>query len=450
MAKAMRNPRPLHLGNMVKGIIVEFQQHPVNVKKPQIDLYYSKTIPITYLDELLVKTSLESILLLACVTARPYSRLQIDIQAVPNEIHVQIMQTKSNQPASITDPQQIDSKLQPQTQEIYSVLLKQACQLAAFSGGNLISTIDENLDTTFVYSLPILSITDNLTNEMPANYLRKRYHSFPFDTPPAKSKILIIDECYDQSGVLYHTLIPEFEVFVARGAKEGIEKTIKYMPNIIIIGQIESTLEPDYIFKFITEDSKAGHIPIIKLVPPEEKSSPQNAPINAHFIGSKNMNERTLISLIKTILKLSEQIKRRLLEHLGRQGRVSFQENIEHLLRVEENEFIINTRRLIEKHHMEESLNVERLAELSFMSKSRFQRKIIALAGETASSMIRTFRLRKARHLLISMPEHSIHTISANCGFSDPNYFSTVFSREYGIAPIRYRQQVLFNRSLDH
>ncbi|MFN7326091.1 MAG: helix-turn-helix transcriptional regulator [Chitinophagales bacterium] len=448
MAKTIRNPRPLHLGNMVKGIILEFQQHPVNVNKLHIDLFYSKTLPITYLDELLVKTSLESIILLSCVTARPSSRLQIDIQAVPNEIHVRMMQLTPARPITIANPQQIDSKLHPQTQEIHSVLLKQACQLAAYSGGNLLSSINENHDTTFVYSLPILSITDNLINEMPANYLRKKYHSFPFDTPQTKSKILIIDECYDQSGKLYHTLIPEFEVFVARGAKEGIEKTIKYMPNIIIIGQIESALEPDYIFKFITEDSKAGHIPIIKLQP-SNLPIPLNAPINAHFIGSKEMTEGTLINLIKTILKLSEQIKRRLLEHLGRQGRVSFQENIEHLLRVDENEFIINTRRLIEKHHMEESLNVERLAELSFMSKSRFQRKIIALAGETASSMIRTFRLRKARHLLISMPEHSIHTISANCGFSDPNYFSTVFSREYGIAPIRYRQQVLFNRSLN-
>jgi AraC-like DNA-binding protein len=445
MPKANRNPHPLHLERIVKNVATEFQTSPIHANIPQIELEYSNNLPITYLDELLVTASLESILLLACTAADRCSMVQINIQAIPNEILIRFIQFNATKSNLIIDDQKYTSNHSPNLHEINTILLRQASQLAAHSGGKLVYCTNDHHETTYVYTLPILNTSSQLANEMPSLYLKRKNSSASNGVPEPKHKLLIIDEHYDQSIELYNKLIVEFEVFVARNIKEGVEKTRKHLPNLIIIGHIESVSTPSYIFNFLSEDAKANHIPIIRLLSTEEEPHHISA-LDAHFTGSKNMADSVLLQLVSSILKLSEQIKRHLLEYLARQGRVSFQESIDYLLRIEESSFLKKIQHLIEEHHTEENLNVERLAELSFMSKSRLQRKTMALAGETVSAMIRTFRLRKARHLLVTMPEDSIYSISANCGFSDPNYFSTVFSRQYGLSPMRYRQQYFFNK----
>lgn len=445
MPTANKHPHPLHLERIVKSVATEFQKSPIHANIPQIELQHSKNLPATYLDELLVTVSLESILLLACTTATQSSMLQINIQAIPNEILIRFIQFNPTKSNLTIDDQKYTSNHNPNLHEISTILLKQASQLAAHSGGKLVYSTNDHQETTYIYTLPILNTSNQLANEMPSLYLKRKNSTKSYGIQEPKHKLLIIDEHYDQSIELYNKLIVEFEVFIARNVKEGVEKTRKHIPNLIIVGHVESVHTPSYIFNFLSEDAKANHIPIIRLLSSEEEPHHLSA-LDAHFTGSKNMADSALLHLVSSILRLTEQIKRHLLEYLARQGRVSFQESIDYLLRIEENSFLKKIQNLIEKHHVEENLNVERLAELAYMSKSRLQRKTMALAGETVSSMIRTFRLRKARHLLVTMPEDSIYSISANCGFSDPNYFSTVFSREYGLSPIRYRQQYFFNK----
>ena len=56
--------------------------------------------------------------------------------------------------------------------------------------------------------------------------------------------------------------------------------------------------------------------------------------------------------------------------------------------------------------------------------------------------MIRRYRTSKARILLSERPDLSISEVAFDCGFTDANYFSTVFSKEYGVSPSAFRKNL--------
>ena len=55
---------------------------------------------------------------------------------------------------------------------------------------------------------------------------------------------------------------------------------------------------------------------------------------------------------------------------------------------------------------------------------------------------IRKLRIDRARQLLAEQTDLSLAEIAYKCGFSDYNYFITVFKKMVGAPPIAYRQHL--------
>ena len=60
--------------------------------------------------------------------------------------------------------------------------------------------------------------------------------------------------------------------------------------------------------------------------------------------------------------------------------------------------------------------------------------------GEGIAEHIRSLRIEYAKKLLKENKSLTLSEIAEQCGFSDYNYFITVFSRLCGISPARYRR----------
>ena len=73
------------------------------------------------------------------------------------------------------------------------------------------------------------------------------------------------------------------------------------------------------------------------------------------------------------------------------------------------------------------------------MSHSQLHRKISALTGYSTIKFIRFVRLTKAKKMLINTHEQ-ISSIAYDTGFSDPDYFSRVFRKEFGLSPSEFRK----------
>jgi len=88
--------------------------------------------------------------------------------------------------------------------------------------------------------------------------------------------------------------------------------------------------------------------------------------------------------------------------------------------------------------HLAERLTVEELAAMANLSRSHFSRAFQRMTGDPPLRFIIKRRICRARDLL-SSDKGSLAEIAARTGFSSQAHLSTVFRKEVGTTPARYR-----------
>ena len=96
---------------------------------------------------------------------------------------------------------------------------------------------------------------------------------------------------------------------------------------------------------------------------------------------------------------------------------------------------------LIQKRYTDDQLDLDTIAKEMCLSQIQLYRKIKQLANQSPINYLRAYRLQKAIELLANSNALSIADIAYRVGFSDPNYFSRVFSANFGLSPSDYRKK---------
>lgn len=95
---------------------------------------------------------------------------------------------------------------------------------------------------------------------------------------------------------------------------------------------------------------------------------------------------------------------------------------------------------LIEANFHDSEFNIIHIQEKLKISKAQLHRKMVGETGNTAAYFLKKRRLDEAIKLLQERPDMTIAEIAYSTGFSDPNYFSTTFSANFGQSPKNYRK----------
>lgn len=90
--------------------------------------------------------------------------------------------------------------------------------------------------------------------------------------------------------------------------------------------------------------------------------------------------------------------------------------------------------------YTDSNFTVKELSEALGISEVHLRRIFNSSVGMSPIKYINILRLEKARYMLLST-NYSIEKISFLCGFSDPYYFSRIFSKEFFTPPSRYRTE---------
>lgn len=100
------------------------------------------------------------------------------------------------------------------------------------------------------------------------------------------------------------------------------------------------------------------------------------------------------------------------------------------------------------EENLSQPLTCRELAQTFGYTEAAFCRKFRTDVGATVTEHLRDLRLTHAAQLLRNTGD-GIRKIAAACSFDDPNYFSRLFRRKYGVTPRDFRKAARRERSGD-
>ncbi len=99
--------------------------------------------------------------------------------------------------------------------------------------------------------------------------------------------------------------------------------------------------------------------------------------------------------------------------------------------------YIEGAREYVRDHYADEELSLDQVCSHLGVSNAYFSSLFKKETGETFISYLTGYRLEQAARLLTETGEKN-YIIARKVGYSDPNYFSYVFKRQFGVSPSRY------------
>ena len=98
-----------------------------------------------------------------------------------------------------------------------------------------------------------------------------------------------------------------------------------------------------------------------------------------------------------------------------------------------------NAKQYIEEHYMDPEISVEKLCAVLHVSPAYFSTVFKRETEMSFVSYLTEVRLQNALNLL-NTTDDKTYVIAGKVGYTEPNYFSYVFKKRFGVSPSKYRQ----------
>ncbi len=243
--------------------------------------------------------------------------------------------------------------------------------------------------------------------------------------------LLIIEDNPDIILYLKSILDKDYQILSAKNGALGIEKAIEAIPDIIISDVMMPIKDGYEVCKTLKEDKRTSHIPIILLTAKAgEEAKLAGLQHGADAYLTKPFNKAELMVRLKKLVAIRQQIQ----DYINIDAH---QKSDEPIILAQE-PFLLKINETIEEHISNNEFGVSELAQAVHMSTTQVYRKLKALTGQTPSTYIRRQRLLMGKKL-VRESDLSISEIAYSVGFSDPNYFSRAFHKEFGKSPRDHR-----------
>jgi signal transduction histidine kinase/DNA-binding response OmpR family regulator/ligand-binding sensor domain-containing protein len=251
--------------------------------------------------------------------------------------------------------------------------------------------------------------------------------------PSDRYTVLLVEDNQDVITYLSSILSLYYRVETASNGKEGIAKALELTPDLIVSDVMMPDTDGFELCQTLKTDERTSHIPIILLTAKADQASKvEGLTYGADAYLTKPFHKEELLVRVE---KLIEQ-RRKLQEKYQQAG------SLRPLLQAPaagiDDTFLQKVVRHIETHLSDEEYGMPQLCKAMNMSRSNLFRKLKALTGKSATDLIRTMRLEKAKELL-ETTEMSVSEVCYAVGFNNTSYFSTAFREAYGVAPSEMR-----------
>ncbi len=244
---------------------------------------------------------------------------------------------------------------------------------------------------------------------------------------------LVVEDNADLRKFLVETLSEGRNVLSAKNGFEAWKLIVDKLPDVIISDIMMPKMNGYELCEKVKSDMRTAHISFLLLTAKTAQESKERGlafgadeyltkPFHAHEL------ELRIDNLIKQQSNLRNHLRTKLLSPQG-------SANLENV----GDEFINQLYSFLEEHHAETDLDVSQIANFFAMSKSTLNRKLRSLLNISANSLVKQYRLQKAKELL--KMGHAISQVCYAVGFESPSYFAQTFKEYYGKTPSEHLEQ---------
>lgn len=250
-----------------------------------------------------------------------------------------------------------------------------------------------------------------------------------------KNSILVVEDNRELREYLVEKLRKDYKVYEATNGEEGMQKTDKIGPDIVISDVMMPKMSGLELCNHIKTSKELCHIPVILLT---AKTSQQNR-MEGYHTGAdayveKPFNLAELKLRISTILKNQKIIQ----EKYKKLSSPLLKD--EKLLNPQDEKLMAAIIDAIGNNLDKPNFTVEELGEMIGLSRVHLFRKLKSITGESPSGFIRDVRMKNACELLKTQ-NYRTSEIAYMVGFQDAKYFGKCFKKYSGLTPSAYMKK---------
>lgn len=273
--------------------------------------------------------------------------------------------------------------------------------------------------------------SDNI-NKYPINRNYATLESLNIETK--EHTVLLIDDNPDILKYLKDIFSDTYNVIEANNGDEGYTKASSEIPDLIISDVMMPGKDGITLSKELKSQITTSHIPIILLTARTSAVFEiEGLKTGANDYVTKPFDAKVIKARVSSLLENRDKLRAHLVNKVRFEPTTQEVENDSDT----ENTFINKAILLVENNLENNSFGIETMVDELNMSRSSLFRKIKSLTGLSLSAFIRSIRLKKAAHLILTS-DLNLSQIAYEVGFNDYKYFKTSFKKQFKCLPSKY------------
>ncbi|MFM9952169.1 MAG: ATP-binding protein [Saprospiraceae bacterium] len=251
--------------------------------------------------------------------------------------------------------------------------------------------------------------------------------------PSSLPQLLIIEDNPDVVAYLRTCLEGSYQLEVAYNGKQGIEKALNNIPDLIISDVMMPEKDGYEVCDTLKNDERTSHIPIVLLTAKADSASKiAGLRRGADAYLPKPFNLEELLVRLEMLLER----QKRMAAYFGKKAGMGTDTETPEPKEVYdiEDAFISKVRQVIEENIADYDFAMPQLCQILSMSRSQLLRKMKALVDTSPSDFIRLHRLQKAKTML-ETEDLTVSEVAYLVGYKDVSHFSRSFREMFGVPP---------------
>lgn len=262
---------------------------------------------------------------------------------------------------------------------------------------------------------------ENIENiEINAQQDGKKHYNLP--------GILVVEDNTELLEYLAGHFEKRYKVFTAKDGLSGLKLAKEINPDVILTDVQMPNMNGYEFCKELRRNFDTSHIPVVMLTANNTiEHQIEGLSTGADAYLTKPFDVKLLDAQVYSLLESRKMLRNKFLG-------IETPEILERTLPQKDIDFILELKLFIEENMMNQDLSVELLSEHFSVSLAQLHRKIKSITGSTPNNLIKSIRLKRA-YKLIHEGGFRVSEAAYQTGFSDPNYFTICFKKEFGENP---------------